>query len=158
MKIGRAASHYAGAPPIKEVESVDNPFAKPVVVRNPVVEVPDLPGESKPPFKVLVKHLQGEGYGDLVDGTPLGLPRFCVLVKKELIPHPGVATSCTVYVQHPGARKPLELKLMPRLGYKEDPMGFTFCAIQQDDLPKLKGMSMAIVPEPGATGFPQNSA
>lgn len=75
------------------------------------------------------------GEGCLVDGTPFGLPRFSVMARETILPHRAIASSSLVYFDK---MTPSSMRLNPSAGFHIDDLHFTTCALEKDDVPKLK--------------------
>lgn len=91
------------------------------------------------------------GSGCLVDGSPLGLPEFCIVTCHHCISTEGMALRSTAIFEktqsHPG--QTIRVRLDPHAGFDAAaarPLDYCFCAVLADDIAKL--VKCAPVPLP----------
>eukprot|EP01043_Picozoa_sp_COSAG02_P055249 COSAG02_NODE_6378_length_3611_cov_203.740319_4_plen_407_part_00 len=76
------------------------------------------------------------GSGSLVDGTPVGFPRACILTNQHVLPDVDKARNAMVYFNFDGARsKPLHISLDPGFGFichKDEHLDFCLVACSSE--------------------------
>jgi len=86
----------------------------------------------------------GRGSGSLVDGRPLGLPRYCVLTNNHHVISTEADAEHATAVFNKLASNPgswITIKLDPRAGFAAGcsrPLDYCFVAVLTEDVPKLK--------------------